>query len=221
MNSDAQFISDTQAWLEKAVIGLNLCPFAKAVVVKQQLRYVVCQASDPEAVLKVLAHELTHLAQADPEVLDTTLLIAPNLLPEFLDFNEFLFDCDAVLQSLDLEGVLQMADFHPRYQFGGTTMDDIGNFTNRAPYPTLHLLREASIDKAVQAFPEASQIYERNIEVLEKLGQAGWEALGVGASVDELLVAPVEQSYPLKEGIQVVDVMTAIRMVKDQEENHG
>ena len=183
--NDEQAIQDTQAWLHKAVIGLNLCPFAKAVVVKNQVRFVVCQNPDPEAVLQLLQAELRHLADTDPETVDTTLLIAPNLLPEFLDFNEFLFDCDAVLQLLDLEGVLQIAEFHPRYQFAGVDADDISNFTNRAPYPTLHLLREASIDRAVQAFPEASQIYERNIEVLEKLGQAGWAALGVGASKDE------------------------------------
>jgi hypothetical protein len=111
--------------------------------------------------------------------LDTTLLIAPHLLPDFLDFNEFLFDCDSVLVSMELEGVLQMADFHPRYQFAGTQPDDISNFTNRAPYPTLHLLREESIDKAVEAFPDASLIYERNVQVLEDLGREGWEGLGL------------------------------------------
>ncbi len=181
MSNEELVIADTQAWLNKAVIGLNLCPFAKAVVAKNQVRYVVCDNSDPEAVLKLLAQELTHLAQAAPDLLDTSLLIAPNLLPDFLDFNEFLFDCDAVLQSLDLEGVLQIADFHPRYQFGGTHADDISNYTNRAPYPTLHLLREASIDKAVQAFPDAALIYERNMEVLEQLGHEGWTALGLAA----------------------------------------
>jgi uncharacterized protein len=177
--NDEQVIQDTQAWLNKAVIGLNLCPFAKAVVVKNQVRYVVCQDPDPEAVLKVLAQELTHLTQADPEALDTTLLIAPQLLPEFLDFNEFLFDCDAVLQSLDLEGVLQIADFHPRYQFAGVEADDISNFTNRAPYPTLHLLREDSIDKAVAAFPEAAHIYDKNILTLQAMGHEGWAALNL------------------------------------------
>ena len=178
MNDD-HIIQDTQAWLNKAVIGLNLCPFAKAVVVKNQVRYVVCQRPDPEAVLALLQTELQHLADADPETLDTTLLIAPNLLPEFLDFNEFLFDCDAVLQSLDLEGVLQIADFHPRYQFAGVEADDISNFTNRAPYPTLHLLREASIDKAVAAFPEAAHIYDKNILTLQAMGHEGWTALNL------------------------------------------
>jgi hypothetical protein len=176
-------IEDTQKWLLQAVVGLNLCPFAKAVVVKDMVRYRVCASAEPADLLAMLRQELQHLAEADPEKLDTTLLIAPNVLPDFLDFNDFLADCDEVLTDLELDGVLQVADFHPRYQFGGTQVDDIENFTNRTPYPTLHLLREASIDKAVQAYPDASLIFERNIEVLNKLGLAGWEALGVGARV--------------------------------------
>lgn len=177
MTIESQVVADTQAWLDKAVIGLNLCPFAKAVVAKQQVRMVVCMDSEPEQVLQMLQQEMQLLVDTDAAVLDTTLLIAPNLLPDFLDFNEFLFDCDSVLQSMELEGVLQIADFHPRYQFAGTQPDDISNFTNRAPYPTLHLLREESIDKAVAAFPDASLIYERNVQVLEALGKEGWEGL--------------------------------------------
>ena len=179
MNNDEErvVIEDTQLWLNKAVIGLNLCPFAKAVVAKQQVRYVVCMDSEPEQVLKMLQEEMQLLINTDAAVLDTTLLIAPHLLPDFLEFNEFLFDCDSVLLSMELEGVLQIADFHPRYQFAGTEPDDISNFTNRAPYPTLHLLREESIDKAVEAFPDASLIYERNMQVLEDLGREGWESL--------------------------------------------
>jgi len=182
MNSDEErdVIQATQHWLDKAVIGLNLCPFAKAVVAKQQVRMVVCMDSEPEQVLQMLQQEMQLLINADAAVIDTTLLIAPHLLPDFLDFNEFLFDCDSVLASMELEGVLQIADFHPRYQFAGTQPDDISNFTNRAPFPTLHLLREESMDKAVAAFPDASLIYERNVEVLEDLGKEGWEALEVG-----------------------------------------
>ena len=177
MTIESQVVADTQAWLDKAVIGLNLCPFAKAVVAKQQVRMVVCMDSEPEQVLQMLQQEMQLLVDTDAAVLDTTLLIAPNLLPDFLDFNEFLFDCDSVLVSMELEGVLQIADFHPRYQFASTQPDDISNFTNRAPYPTLHLLREESIDKAVAAFPDASLIYERNVQVLEALGKEGWEGL--------------------------------------------
>ena len=177
MTIESQVVADTQAWLDKAVIGLNLCPFAKAVVAKQQVRMVVCMDSEPEQVLQMLQQEMQLLVDTDAAVIDTTLLIAPKLLPDFLDFNEFLFDCDSVLVSMELEGVLQIADFHPRYQFASTQPDDISNFTNRAPYPTLHLLREESIDKAVAAFPDASLIYERNVQVLEALGKEGWEGL--------------------------------------------
>jgi hypothetical protein len=176
-------IEDTQKWLLQAVVGLNLCPFAKAVVVKDMVRYRVCASAEPADLLAMLREELQHLAEADPEKLDTTLLIAPHALPDFLDFNDFLADCDELLMDLELDGVLQVADFHPRYQFGGTQVDDIENFTNRTPYPTLHLLREASIDKAVEAYPDAALIFERNIEVLNKLGREGWEALEVGARV--------------------------------------
>ena len=174
-------IEDTQKWLLDAVVGLNLCPFAKSVVVKDMVRYRVCSSADPADLLTMLRKELQHLAEADPDKLDTTLLIAPNALPDFLDFNDFLADCDEVLMDLELDGVLQVADFHPRYQFGGTAEGDIENFTNRTPYPTLHLLREASIDKAVEAYPDASLIFERNIEVLNKLGHDGWVKLGISA----------------------------------------
>jgi uncharacterized protein len=177
-------IEDTQKWLLDAVVGLNLCPFAKAVVVKDMVRYRVCASAEPAELLAMLRDELQHLAEADPNHLDTTLLIAPNALPDFLDFNDFLQDCDNVLVDLKLYGVLQVADFHPRYQFGGTEVDDIENFTNRTPYPTLHLLREASIDKAVEAYPDASLIFERNIDVLHTLGHAGWQALNIRARVN-------------------------------------
>jgi hypothetical protein len=174
-------IEDTQQWLLEAVVGLNLCPFAKAVVVKDRVRYRVCASAEPADVLATLHEELQHLAEADPDQLDTTLLIAPKALPDFLDFNDFLTDCDDMLMALELDGVLQVADFHPHYQFGGTEVDDIENFTNRSPYPTLHLLREASLDTAVEAYPDASLIFDRNIEVLNKLGHAGWQALGIQA----------------------------------------
>jgi hypothetical protein len=174
-------IEDTQKWLLEAVVGLNLCPFAKAVVVKDMVLYRVCASAKPADVLAMLREELQHLAESDPDKLDTTLLIAPNALPDFLEFNDFLADCDEVLMDLELDGVLQVADFHPHYQFGGTDEDDIENFTNRTPYPTLHLLREASIDKAVEAYPDASLIFERNIEVLNKLGHEGWSKLGIAS----------------------------------------
>jgi hypothetical protein len=174
-------IEDTQVWLTRAVVGLNLCPFAKAVMAKGQVRYVVTELTDPEQVLKLLQTEMQTLVDADPDTLDTTLLIAPYLLPDFVDFNEFLFDCEAVLQAMDLEGVLQIADFHPNYQFAGTAPEDVENRTNQSPYPTLHLLREDSVSRAVQAFPDAAMIYERNTALLREMGVAGWQALGMQA----------------------------------------
>lgn len=174
------FIQDTVRWLERAVIGLNLCPFAKSVHVKGQIHYAVALTDDPGAVLSLLRNELTDLVATPAEVRDTTLLILPACLHDFLDFNEFLGEADALLEELALDGTLQIASFHPRFQFAGTDADDVTNCTNRSPYPMLHLLREESIDRAVEVFPEAETIFERNIEVLEALGAPGWAALDVG-----------------------------------------
>ncbi|MCG2584260.1 DUF1415 domain-containing protein [Massilia sp. TS11] len=178
--SDAQIIDATRNWLEKAVIGLNLCPFAKGVHVKGQIRYVVSDAQTPEELLATLMDELQHLADSDPEQVDTTLLIHPQVLTDFLDFNEFLDVADAALEDMGLVGELQVASFHPDFQFADTEPDEIGNYTNRSPYPTLHLLREDSIARAVEAFPQAEAIFEKNIETLEALGHAGWDKLDVG-----------------------------------------
>ena len=176
MNED-DIIAATRAWLQKAVIGLNLCPFAKAVTLKNQVRFVVSTAPHLDGLLEDLDRELDFLAAADPEAVDTTLLIHPTLLPDFLDFNDFMQLAEAAVGEHGLEGVIQIASFHPAFQFEGTAPDDMGNYTNRAPFPTLHLLREASIERAVAAFPEAATIYERNIETLRALGHAGWQAL--------------------------------------------
>ncbi len=181
---------DTRHWLERAVIGLNLCPFAKAVHVKGQIHYVVSQTTEPQALLEVLVSELQALQACDPSVRDTTLLMAPNCLQNFFDFNDFLEEADEALVELELDGILQIASFHPRFQFAGTRPDVMGNFTNRSPYPTLHLLREDSIERAVDAFPDAEAIFGKNIETLEQLGQAGWAALGIEARVG--LVEPLK-----------------------------
>lgn len=144
---------------------------------KEQVRWVLSDATTPEALLAQLLQELQTLADADPEQVDTTLLIHPQVLQDFLDFNDFLGAADAALEELGLDGTLQIASFHPQFQFDGTEPDDMGNFTNRAPYPTLHLLREDSIERAVQSIPDAAEIYERNIATLEGLGLAGWRRL--------------------------------------------
>ncbi len=170
-------IDATRAWLERAVIGLNLCPFAKAVHVKGQIRWVLCDAHDAAGLLQVLAQELKFLAAADPELVDTTLIVHPQVLQDFDDFNQFLGVAEDALADLGLDGVLQIASFHPQYRFADAAPDDIGNATNRSPHPTLHLLREDSIQRAVMAFPEAEAIYERNIETLQRLGAAGWKRL--------------------------------------------
>lgn len=177
-------IEDTQRWLLQAVVGLNLCPFAKAVVTKNLVRYRACLSTEPADVLTLLREELQHLASTDESLLDTTLLIAPNLLPDFFSFNAFLSDCDDVLLDMNLEGVLQFADFHPHYTFAGEDPQGMSHFTNRTPYPTLHLLRESSIDKAVTAYPDAALIYERNMALLEKMGREGWAALGLQARLN-------------------------------------
>jgi hypothetical protein len=175
MSSNANnIIHETQDWLIKAVIGLNLCPFAKAVHVKEQIKYVVSEATTLEQLLEDLAQELEFLAEVSREKTDTTLLIHPEVLNDFLDYNDFLELADQLLEDLDLDSELQIASFHPQYQFSGTEIDDVTNFTNRSPYPTLHLIREESIDEAVRAFPEAEAIFETNMQAMEKLGTDGW-----------------------------------------------
>jgi hypothetical protein len=170
-------IETTRHWLEQAVIGLNLCPFAKAVHLKQQIRWVESTAADVEALLTDLVAELQQLAAAAPESIATTLLIHPQVLNDFLDYNDFLDLADAAVEELGLEGVLQVASFHPDYQFDGSAADDMANFSNRSPFPTLHLLREDSIEQAVESHPDTDTIYERNIETLRRLGPRGWQAL--------------------------------------------
>jgi len=177
--STEEAIAATKLWVERAVIGLNLCPFAKSVQVKNQIRYVVSAAQTTEELLRDLLAEFEVLAEASPEKIDTTMLIHPHVLTDFLDYNDFLEVVEAALVEVDLDGELQVASMHPQYQFADTEIDDITNYTNRSPYPTLHLLREDSIDAAVAAFPDAAQIFEKNIETMRKLGHEGWNELGL------------------------------------------
>ena len=170
-------IAATRRWLQRAVIGLNLCPFAKAVVAKRQVRFVLSAATTPQALLEELACELVLLHQTAPAHTDTTLLIHPHVLGDFLDYNDFLDQADAAVDALGLEGEIQVASFHPDYQFAGTHYDDAGNCSNRSPYPTLHLLREASIERAVEAYPDPDVIVARNLDTLEKLGSDGYRRL--------------------------------------------
>ena len=174
---EARAVARTRAWVEQAVVGLNMCPFAKAPMAKGQIRYVLCATDDPRVLLDLLCDEMRTLAAADPARVETTLLVHPNVLEDFDDYNDFLGAADAALADLGFEGVLQIASFHPDYRFDGSAADDIGNATNRSPHPTLHLLREASVDRAVQAIPEAQRIVENNARTLEALGATGWARL--------------------------------------------
>ena len=166
-------------WLERAVIGLNLCPFAKAVHVKGQIHYRVSGALDDAALMEELQSELLALVALDAAVRDTTLLIVPALYPDFLSFQAFVARAERNLRRLNLDGVLQIAHFHPQFQFADAAADDIANYTNRAPYPILHLLREDSMDRAVAAFPDAQAIYEKNMQTLQDMGHAGWQSLAI------------------------------------------
>lgn len=178
MDSQADIaIAATRRWLTRAVIGLNLCPFAKAVHVKEQIRYVASPATEAAGVAADLESELRLLADSDPRILDTTLLILPSALRDFGDYNEFLGQGERLLKRLWLRGVLQIASFHPDYQFAGTEPGDIENCTNRSPFPILHLLREDSIARAVDAYPDPDDIYERNQDTMRRLGWDGWRKL--------------------------------------------
>ena len=178
---DERVLADVGRWLERAVIGLNLCPFAKAVHVKGQIHCAIYHLADEGGLLDALMFEAAELTAHDASVRDTTLLVAPRALADFLDFNDFVGRAERRMARAGYDGVLQLASFHPRFQFAGSGADDIGNATNRSPYPILHLLREDSVSRAVDAFPDAADIFERNIETLERLGADGWAALDVGA----------------------------------------
>lgn len=175
--ADAQVIESVTRWLQRVVIGLNLCPFARAPYAHGRVRMRVSRARDAEGLLGDLVEELQALQAADAAVVETTLLIHPDVLEDFFEYNDFLDIADACLQELDLVGELQIASFHPDYQFADATAHAIENHTNRSPFPILHLLREASIEKAVAAMPDTGDIYRRNIETLRKLGRDGWLAL--------------------------------------------
>jgi uncharacterized protein len=175
--NSVEIIAATRRWLEVSVIGLNLCPFAESVYRGDRVRFRVSEQRSASALLQDLREELTGLNGADAERCETTLLIHPWVLTDFIEYNDFLEVCDATLVELDLEGELQIASFHPQYQFSGTQPDDIENCTNRSPYPMLHLLREASIERALSVVPDPEEIYRRNIRTLRGLGREGWQRL--------------------------------------------
>lgn len=176
-------ITETRAWVERVVIGLKLCPFAPAPALKGKIRYAMSGAETPEALLEDLAAELQRLIDSSAYEIETTVLVHPRILQDFEDFNDFLGIADSALQSMGLEGEIQIASFHPQYRFAGTEVDDIGNETNRSPYPTLHLLREDSVARAVDAFGDTGRISAANLKMLEELGPEGLEAVKRGGPV--------------------------------------
>lgn len=165
----ALIIKAVQKWVETIVIDLNLCPFAKREVVKNRVRYIVSEATTEEQLLTDLHDELTLLGRDDS--IETTLLIHPHVLTDFYDYNQFLDYADGLLTQMDLEGIYQIASFHPNYQFHDTQPDDVENYTNKSPYPVLHLLREESLEQRIDGYPDVDKIPENNIALLEKLGQ--------------------------------------------------
>jgi len=177
--SDEQVIARTRVWLERAVIGQQLCPFAAAPYLSNRVRFSVSVQRSTAGLLEDLCRELRQLRDADPLQCETTLLTHPQVLTDFLDYNDFLDECDAAVTELGLEGELQVASFHPNYRFAGTSEQDITNFTNRSPYPMLHLLREASVARALASFPSVDQIGARNMQTLRRLGHLGWRRLWI------------------------------------------
>ena len=183
-----EVVAATRTWLERAVIGLNLCPFARPVHLHNRIRYFVSAAQSRQRLLEDLMAELHALDIADPEQCETTLLIHPHVLADFADYNDFLGQADDAVAELGLEGVIQVASFHPRYQFEDAGADDIENYTNRSPYPMLHLLREASVERAVTTYPDTADIYRKNIVTLRGLGHEGWRRLWLAdVSQDEVI----------------------------------
>jgi hypothetical protein len=172
-----QVRAQTLGWLEQAVIGLNLCPFATSVYVNSQVRVVVSTAKHLDAFLDELDVELLLLRDTPVQEIETTLLVHPHLFPDFLVFNDFLNIVDDVVAEHELEGVLQVLPFHPEFLFGGEDETDMSHYTNRSPFPMLHLLREDSLSQAIDAHGDTDAIPERNKQVLRDLGLAGWRKL--------------------------------------------
>ena len=172
-----QVIAATRHWLEKVVVGLRLCPFAAVPFARGQIRYCVSEQRTTDGLARELTDELEHLHAADPEICETSLLIHPYVLTDFADYNQFLDDADAAIAALDFGGELQIASFHPDYRFAGSAPSDVQNNSNRSPYPMLHLLREASVTRAVATYPEIDEIGERNMATLLELGHEGWREL--------------------------------------------
>lgn len=169
------FIRAVKHWVDTAVVGLNLCPFAKRELVRNRVRFVSSKATTEAELLADIEGELELLSRNDD--IETTLLIHPEVLTDFYDYNQFLNYTDGLLEQLNLEGIFQIASFHPDYQFGGTEAEDVENYTNRSPYPMLHLIREKSLQEAIANYPDSDRIPDRNIKLLKSMGLHEMKAL--------------------------------------------
>ena len=167
---DEQIIADVEQWLDEVVIGLDLCPFAARPRREKRVRIAVSHATEDEALLNDLQAELERLSDTPAAELETTLLAIPNMLEDFADYNDFLDAVDLWVEQFGWEGDLQVASFHPQYQFADTEADDPGNLTNRSPWPLLHIIREESLEKAIEHYPDVDAIPERNIARMKALG---------------------------------------------------
>ena len=170
MEGTDSVIRKTREWVNGFVIRLNLCPFAKKVFDEERIRYVVLESSEIKDLTKKLLDELYFLSKTEAEKIETTLIIFPNLLTDFESFNEYLAVADEILLEMSLIGDIQIASFHPQYQFAGTTKDAAENYTNRSPYPMLHLLREVSIENALKKVPKPENIPMENIKKMNEIG---------------------------------------------------
>ncbi len=170
-------IARFRCWIERVVIELNLCPFARKPYQADLVRYVVSDAGAPELLLADLEQELELLREADAGKTETTLLIHPHTLQDFLDYNDFLGVVDDFLEQGGYRGEFQVASLHPEYRFAGAERDAAENYTNRSPYPALHILREAGIEQALAGFATPDRIPERNIRTMEKLGAGRVQAI--------------------------------------------
>jgi hypothetical protein len=177
-------IAKTVLWIERVVIGLNLCPFAKAIHAKNQIRYEVSNACESRTLLADLKRELSLLVETAPNQIESTFLILSDGLSEFTQYNHFLDLCTLLLEEMQLDGVIQIASFHPHYQFENTNHDDVTNYTNRSPFPMLHLLREESVTRAIEAFPDSNNIYDRNIATMRSIGKTKMDAFLVESKVE-------------------------------------
>ena len=170
-----RIITSTRQWLETVVVGLKLCPFADRELRYGRVRFTVTDAETEAELLMALHSELSLLI--NDATVETTLLIHPQTLLDFYDFNDFLQIADDLLTDLALQGIVQIASFHPDYQFGGTAPDDVQNYTNRSPNPMLHLIREDSLARAIGAYPDVAQIPTRNVALMQSMGSTKARAL--------------------------------------------